>query len=92
MTTYVPFVPSNNATPPFTANVVLDGKAYQLKAVWNFAAQRWYISLAQQNQSPVWYGPLLGSPLNSNIYLAPSVFQNSTILYRTDTGNFEINP
>ncbi|MGC9237988.1 MAG: phage baseplate plug family protein, partial [Thiomonas sp.] len=86
------FTPSLSASPPFKTQVTLDGQAYQLTCLWNFAAQRWYAFLAQQNQSPAWYGPLIGSPLGFNIYLAPNVFSDSTILYRADTGNFEVNP
>jgi hypothetical protein len=92
MTTYVPFAPINNATPPWSGQFVLDGQAYQAIATWNFYAQRFYLSLAQQNQAPVWYGPIIGSPLDTDIYLAPNVFQTSTLLYRADTGNFEVNP
>lgn len=92
MTTYVPLQIVQNASPPWNGQFTLDGQAYQGIVTWNFAAQRFYLSLAQQNQAPVWYGPLVGSPLNFNIYLAPGIFQNSTILYRSDTGNFEVNP
>ncbi len=92
MTTYIPFTPSLSASPPFRTQVTLDGEAYQLTALWNFAAQRWYASLAQQNQSPIWYGPLIGSPLGFDILLAPGVFTQSTILYRADTNNFEVAP
>lgn len=92
MTTYVPFVPVNNATPPWQGQFILDGQAYQAVAWWNFYAQRFYLSLAKQNQSPIWYGPLVGSPLGFDIFLAPGVFVQSTLLYRTDTGQFEVTP
>ena len=92
MTTYVPLAISPNAAPPWTGQFTLDGQSYQGILWWNFYAQRFYLSLAQQNQAPVWYGPLIGSPLDADIYLAPGVFQTSTILYRADSGNFEVNP
>ncbi len=92
MTTYVKLNLVPGATPPWKGQFTLDGQAYQGIVVWNFAAQRYYISLAQNNQPPVWYGPLIGSPLDFNIYLAPGVFSTSTLLYRADTGNFEVNP
>ena len=92
MTTYVPLQIVANASPPWKGQFTLDGAAYQGVVTWNVAAQRWYFSLAQQNQSPTWYGPLIGSPLDADIYLAPNIFQTSTILFRSDTGNFEVNP
>lgn len=92
MTTYVPLTISPSAAPPWIGQFTLDGTSYQGILWWNFYAQRYYLSLAQQNQAPVWYGPLIGSPLDFDIYLAPGVFQTSTILYRDDSGQFEINP
>lgn len=92
MTTYVALQLVPGASPPWKGQFTLDGQAYQGIVTWNFAAQRYYMSLAQNNQPPVWYGPLIGSPSGFDIYLAPGVFQTSTILYRADTGNFEVNP
>ena len=92
MTTYVRLNLVPNASPPWKGQFTLYGQAYQGIVTWNFAAQRYYMSLAQNQQPPVWYGPLIGSPLDFDILLAPGVFQNSTILYRADTGNFEVNP
>lgn len=92
MTTYVRLNLVPNASPPWKGQFTLDGQAYQGIVTWNFAAQRHYMSLAQNQQPPVWYGPLIVSPLDFDILLAPGVFQDSTILYRADTGNFEVNP
>ncbi len=92
MTTYVPFNPSLTGIPPWTGQFTLDGTSYQGIVTWNIYSQRFYLSLAQQNQAPVWYGPLIGSPLDADILLAPGVFSASTILYRVDTGNFETVP
>jgi hypothetical protein len=92
VTTTIAFTPSNNATPPFSTTVTLDGASYLLGAVWNISAQRWYAYLTDQSGDNIWYGALVGSPLGPDILLAPGIFSTSTILYREDTGNFEITP
>jgi len=97
MTTFIAFTPQmtsqpSNTAPPFTAIFILDSKSYQGNVTWNFAAQRWYLTLTDSNNNLAWNGPLIGSPLNYNIYLAPGIFTTSTLLYREDTGNFEVNP
>jgi hypothetical protein len=90
--TVIPFAPSSTQTPPFQVTVALDGKPYNLTAMWNFAAQRWYASLTNASGSATWYGALVGSPLGYDIPLAPGIFTVSTILFREDSGNFEITP
>ncbi len=93
MTTYVTFSPqTTSAGVPWTGIFILDGQAYKASASWNLAGQRWYLSLSDGYGNVVWYGPLIGSPLNFDILLAPGVFAQSTLLYRADTGNFEVNP
>ncbi|VWD20894.1 phage baseplate plug family protein [Burkholderia contaminans] len=92
MTTLVPFQPSNATTPPFQATITLDGVAYSLSVTWNIAGMRWYVTLTDQNGNIAWNGAMVGSPLGFDILLAPGVFSTSTLLYREDTGNFEINP
>lgn len=92
MTTYISFAPSPAQSPPFQVTVTLDSVAYNLAAMWNFAAQRWYMSLVDASGAVAWYGALVGSPLNYDIPLAPGIFTTSTILFREDSGNFEITP
>lgn len=92
MTMLVAFQPNNTASPPFQANFTLDGSSYSGAAWWNIAGQRWYFSLTDQSGNNIWTGPLIGSPLNFNILLAPGIFKTSTLLYRADTGNFEQTP
>ncbi|MDR6421271.1 hypothetical protein J2801_003559 [Paraburkholderia phenoliruptrix] len=89
-TTLIAFSPNNSASPPFSTTVTLDGVSYQLIVTWNIAGQRWYASLQDQSGNVIWYGALIGSPLNYDILLAPGIFTTSTLLYRADTGNFEI--
>lgn len=88
----VAFNPSNTSSPPFQTTVTLDSATYNLSATWNFAAQRWYATLTDLTGNVVWSGALVGSPEGYDILLAPGIFTTSTLLYREDTGNFEIGP
>jgi hypothetical protein len=90
--TTIPFAPSPTQSPPFQVTVTLDNVAYNLTAMWNFAAQRWYASLTDASGNVAWYGAMVGSPLGYDIPLAPGIFTQSTILFREDSGNFEITP
>lgn len=92
MSTLIAFTPNNNSLPPFSQPVTLDNVSYSLTAFWNLAGQRWFCSLVDQSGMPIWTGALVGSSLTFDILLAPGVFQASTLLYREDTGNFEITP
>lgn len=88
----IPFAPVLNQSPPFQTLVTLDGKPYRCTVVWGFYAQRWYLSLTNNSGNSIWYGAMVGSPLDFNIYLAVGVFKTSTILFRADTGNIEVGP
>lgn len=86
------FTPDPNGRPPFQANVTLDGNPYSLVVTWGLAGQRWYMTLTDASGNLAWSGAMVGSPLTSNIYLAPGIFQTSTILFREDSGTIEVNP
>ncbi len=90
--TIIPLTINNNLAPPFSTLFTLDGNQYNGAVTWNLYAQRWYLTLTGPNNALVWNGPLIGSPLTADIYLASGIFQTSTLLYREDTGNFEQNP
>jgi hypothetical protein len=90
--TTIPFVPSNTSAPPFQTQVTLDGNSYNLSVAWNVAAQRWYYTLTDQYGDLIYCAALIGSPPDYDIYLAPGLFVASTLLYRSGTGNFEVNP
>lgn len=90
--TIIPFTPNNNQSPPFQAIFTLDGVGYNVSATWNVYAQRWYLNIADASGNIVWTGALVGSPLNFDIYLALGIFTTSTIVYRIDSGNFEVTP
>ena len=92
MTTYIQFNPSDAVSPPFTQTFTLDGVNYSGTATWNVAAQRYYFTLTDQSGTVVWNGGLVGSPDNYDIYLALGIFTTSTLLYRANTGYFEVNP
>ncbi len=89
--TTIAFTPSNNAAPPFTALVVLDGGTYQLAATWNLYREDWYISLYDENNALVVNQPLIGSPDDANIALAPGLFDD-VLIFRTSSQSFVVNP
>ncbi|WP_320533670.1 hypothetical protein [Robbsia andropogonis] len=84
------FSPSTTASPPFSTTFTLDGSAYTGAATWNIAAQRWYLTLTDSSGNVAWAGALVGSSLDTDIDLAPGIFSSSTILFREDSGNFEV--
>ena len=92
MTTLIPFLPNNSATPPFATIFTLDGISFNGSVTWNIYGQRWYLSLTDQSGTSIWTGALVGSPIGFDIPLAPGIFTSSTLLYREDTGNFEVTP
>jgi hypothetical protein len=92
MTTTIPFNPSNASNPPFSTPLTLDGASYVGNVTWNVYGQRWYMTIADTSGNVIWTGAMIGSPLGFDILLAPGVFRSSTILYRADTGNIEVNP
>ena len=62
MTTYTAFAPSIQTAPPFSFQPTLDGATYTVSAAWNFAAQRWYLTITDQFGNVVVSRPMLGSP------------------------------
>lgn len=90
--TTIPFTPNSSVAPPFSATIIMDGSPYTLVARYNFYRGDWYISLIDQSGVTVITQPLIGSPTDSDIFLAPGVFQTSTLLYRSTTQNFEQSP
>jgi hypothetical protein len=65
---------------------------YALATQWNIAGQRWYFTISDSSGTLIWAMALAGSPLDYDINLVPGVFTTSTLVYRTDTGNFEVTP
>jgi hypothetical protein len=92
MTVFIPFQPNATTSPPFQALVTLDGQSYVLAAMWNLYRGGWYISITDQSGNLVINQPLIGSPLDADIPLAPGIFTASTLVYRADTATFEQTP
>ena len=92
MATLIPLNLNSTVSPPFSAIFTLDGVAYSGSVLWSIVAQRYYFQLTDQAGDVIWYGALIGSPLNADIPLAPGIFTTSVILFREDAGNFEVTP
>ncbi len=90
--TTIPFVPQLTTSPPFQANVTLDGASYVLQALWNIYRNDWYFSIVSASEGIVFIGPLIGSPQDANIYLAQGVFKISKLIYDVDNQQFVITP
>lgn len=90
--TLIPFTPSANGGPPFSTLVTLDGSAYTFSAAWSIYRGDWYFSLTDVSGNLIINQPLIGSPPDATIYLAPGLFTTSTLAYRPSTGNLEIGP
>jgi len=88
----VPFLPNNASSPPFVAQLILDGTPYSIAARWNIYRGGWYVALTDQSGNLVMNQPLIGSPPNANIPLFPGLFKTSTLVYRPSSGNFEQSP
>lgn len=95
MTTLIAFSPSASTSPPFSTTVTLDGASYALTVMWNFYRSDWYMQVTDQSGTLIVNRPLVGSPSNNaynDINLAGGYFTTSTLVYRSDTGNFEQTP
>lgn len=90
--TTIPFAPNNSNSPPFSTPLTLDGASYVGNVTWNVYGQRWFLSIVDATNTVIWCGAMIGSPIGFDILLAPGIFAASTILYREDTGNLEVNP
>ena len=90
--TIIPFTPSSTTNPPFSVVVILDGTSYTLAVMWNIYRQGWYMSLTDQSGNILINQPLIESPPDSNIYLAPGMFTASTLVFRESTQQFEVGP
>lgn len=89
-TTYIPFTPSTSAAPPFSTTVTLDGAGYALATAWNFYRKDWYMQITDQNGTLIVNQPLVGSPIDSDINLVGGYFTTTTLVFRPQTGNFEV--
>ena len=90
MTTYVPFNPQPGAAFQFQAT--LDGNQYTVTCVWLVYGQRYYLRIVDDLNNLIVFIPQIGSPPAYDINIVGGYFTTSTLIYRVNTGNFEINP
>jgi len=90
MTTFVTFTTSTKTAFQFTAN--LDNAVYSIVCPWNVYGQRYYINIYSNNGNLIMSRPIIGSPNNYDINLLFGYFKKSTLIYRTNSNYFEINP
>jgi len=90
--TTIAFAPNSQNAPPFSALVTLDGNSYSLVTMWNLYRKWWYVKLTDQSGNLIVNQPLIGSPPDADILLAPGIFVTSTLLFRVSTQQFEQNP
>lgn len=90
MTTYIAFQPSLQT--PFQFQATFDGAIYTVVCTWNLFGQRFYINVYDTSNNLIVCRPQVGSPATYNLNLVAGYFQNSVLVYRTGTGNFEIDP
>jgi hypothetical protein len=58
--------------------------------MWNFYRKDWYMQITDQNGTLIVNQPLIGSPTDSDINLVGGYFTATTLVYRPQTGNFEV--
>lgn len=90
MTTYIPFNPQPGSAFQFQAT--LDGNPYTVTCVSLVYGQRYYLNIVDDLNNPVVFIAQIGSPPDSDINIVGGYFSESTLVYRVNTGNFEINP
>lgn len=76
---------------PFQFNATLDGQQYVVIVTWNIFGQRWYLNIYTTNGDLVLSKANIGSR-NTDINQIQGYFSTSALVYRTASGNFEINP
>ncbi len=79
MPTYYKFAPSNAAQYQFQP--VLDGSTYSATVPWLLFGARFYLNLAAEDGSLIWYGAVVGSP--TGFGLASLSWSNGHVLATT---------
>jgi hypothetical protein len=87
VSTVYTFVPTTSA--PFQFDPTLDGTTYTVVVTWNLFGRRFYANCYTQQGELIFAVPLIGSPVDYDINLAAGYF-TTTMIYRTQSGNFEI--
>lgn len=87
--TIVRFQPTSSA--PFQFQPTLDGQVYTAIVTWGLFGQRWYLNIYSLSGDRILSIPLVVSPPDYDISLTAGYF-NSTLIFREDSQEFEINP
>jgi len=75
----------------FRFSPTLDGAVYAATIEWNLFGERYYLVLRNQSNEQVLSVPLIGSPDYKDINLVGGYF-TSTLVYRTNSNQFEVSP
>jgi hypothetical protein len=89
MTVLIDFQPSTGT--PFQTQVTLDGTVYTVIVTWNLFGRRYYLNIYTLAGVLVSSRPMVGSPLDYDISVAPGTF-TSTLVYRAATNQLEVSP
>lgn len=90
MTVYTQFTPSAQSSPPFQFAPSVGGVDYIVTTTWNVFGQRWYLNIYDSNGNRLKTAPMISSPVDSDILIAPSIFgSNGSLVYRESSNNFE---
>lgn len=88
--TVIPFNPSSNSN--FRFAVTMDTIKYNCVVNWNLFGQRFYISMFDINSNRVFTLPVISSPQGFDINIAGGYFQNSSLVFRSASNQFEVTP
>jgi hypothetical protein len=90
MTTFVDFVPSQQA--PFQFQATFDTNLYTVYCTWNMSGQRYYVNVYDLGNNLVACLPQVGSPQGYDINILAGYFTTSTLVWRPANNQFEISP
>jgi hypothetical protein len=88
--TIVPFTPNSNA--PFQFNATLDGEVYTVVVPWVLWGQRYFIEVNDTSGNNIVTIARVGSPVDYDINLVAGYFEESSLVWRTQSSQFEITP
>lgn len=92
MATIFPFTPSS--VSPFQFTPTLDGQQYNCIVTWNLFGKRWWINLYTLANVLVLARAMVGSAPapDAGLNMVEGYFSINTLIYRTNTGSFEVGP
>lgn len=90
MATLYQFVPGVNEN--FSFQPTFDNLQYTVVVSWSLFGQRWVVNVYDIQGQLVVERPLRSSPNDYDIDLISGYFNNSRMVYRAGTNNFEVSP